>query len=118
MARRRAEARPVSNGVPLELADPDHPVWASKKSTEALTRRLGLEPRWSPFPPSAMRDPDFERFAAVRQAWAAQAGMLAPWGGLDCHALREAGVFAGGRGPRRRGEHGTVDLGARRLIVD
>lgn len=118
MARRRQASRPVDAGVPPELADPDHLVWTTKKSTDALVRRYGLEPAYSPFPPSAMRDPDFERFKAVRRAWAAQAGMLTPWGGIDCHRLREAGVYADSRGPRRRGEHGTVDIGRRRLIVD
>ena len=118
MARRRNVAPTTAHGVPPELADPDHKVWRSREATEALVARYGLEPHWNPAPPSALRDPDFERFKAVRRAWATRAGMLTTWGTPDRHQLEAAGVYAVDRGPRRRGEHGTVDLGARRLIVD
>lgn len=118
MARRRIPPSPAADAIPPELTDPDHPAWSSQAAAEAIVRRHGLEPHWHPAPPSMLRDPGWERFKAVRHAWATRAGMLTGDHGLDFKRLAQAGVYAGHRGPRIRGEHGTTDLGARRLIID
>lgn len=118
MARRRVQGPSVDEGVPPELADPDHPVWTSREAVDVFVAHHDLDAHFSHAPPSMLRDPDFERFKAARHAWAKKVGMVDGNGSLDLHRLRDAGVFHGSRGPRLRGEHGTVDLGARRLIVD
>lgn len=116
MARRRVDTTSTPMGAPPELADPEHKVWTSRATAEALAKRYGLDVRWSVAPSSAVRHPEFLRFKAVRRSWAAAAGMLTVWGVIDRHRLAEAGVFAGERGPRIRNNHGTVDLAARRLL--
>ncbi|MGN7247103.1 hypothetical protein ACTHQ1_05130 [Janibacter anophelis] len=115
MARRRQSTPTVAKGVPLELADPDHAVWKTQAGAEKLAARHGLEPRWSPA--SIYRHPAWERFAAVRAAWAIHAGIVTSWGTPDWRGLEAAGVFARSRGPRLRGDETTVDLERRRLIA-
>ena len=99
MARRRRVVREVGE-VPAELTDPDHEIWADAVAVEVLAAELGIgyrEPE-----PSMLRDPFFERFRVFRRAWAEVNGFTDDGRRLDLGALRDAGVYASGRGPRWR----------------
>lgn len=99
MARRRQLTAATTDGVPAELTDPDHPVWADPAASTTLADQHGLtlDWRWSP-----LRDSAFSRFDAFRTAWATQHGYTNHYS-PDLHRLRTIGVYASARSPRTLG---------------
>lgn len=99
MTRRRLERanqrREVGAAVPVELADPRHPVWESEEAVDALVAACGLpvlRPREAPF-----LNPAWERFRAFRYEFCVSRGLLHPqWRTLDHDRMRDAGIYAAG----------------------
>lgn len=73
-------------GVPPELLDPQHEVWRTDAATQRWATRHRLKVRATPganFP---------RRFAAARDAWAADRGLTNRWNRPDAARMRELGV--------------------------
>lgn len=105
-ARRRARAggnlpRDI-DGVPPELVDPDHSVWADVDAVERLAEVYGVD--YAEPAPSMLRDPYFERFRAFREGYARRFGFMSGQyaNTVDLKRLRAAGVYAASRAPRWR----------------
>lgn len=99
MARRRRVVREVGE-VPAELMDPDHVLWRDPVAVEQLAAELGIEYREPTF--AGPVDPAWQMFKAFRRSWAEVNGFADERRHLDLAALRDAGVYASGRGPRYR----------------
>ncbi|WP_324649861.1 hypothetical protein [Georgenia sp. H159] len=80
--------------VPPELADPDHAVWQDGAEVARLADAYTLA--YAEPPRSALRDPAWQRFTAVRRAFCETRGLMsARWPTtLDYGRMRDAGIYA------------------------
>jgi hypothetical protein len=109
MSRRRLERagkrHDVGAGVPVELGDPDDPVWQDADAVADLASRYGVE-RYQEPEPSTMRSAQWRRFNAFRRAYAESHGLMSerwPWT-MDHHRRAAAGIYT----PSRAGRTDTV----------
>lgn len=90
-ARREARAAGsiARGGVPPQLRDRQHPMWADERAVAAFARDHGLH-LGDPQHPGAA----WERFDRARLAWCKTHDLLSPHGLPDFRAMRAAGIDA------------------------